>query len=302
MTIESALRDLNNGVLDLQAADYNTYDRPLRRIAAALAATELRPFVDALKAGVDFDAFLASAKASSGMAGSASLNWPTDREAELGLSIILIERAADNPHWLLNLAHQYYYSGAKIIGDIRKITSAVIVPFARDFAAYVTETTSKLPGSPRTSAVADSDRIFIVHGHDDAVRETVARFIQAIGLEPVILHEQANRGMTVPEKLAANANVGFAIVLLTPDDKGAASQETDLKPRARQNVILELGYFVGLLGRDRVCAMLKDEIEIPSDILGVVYTQFDRGGGWRQELAREIQSAGYAIDWNKVMR
>lgn len=302
MTIESALRDLNNAVLDLQAADYNTYDRPLRRMAAALAAAELKPIVDDLKAGVDFDAFLAAANPTRGMAGSASLNWPTEREAELGLSIILIERGAENPGWLLNVAHEYYYSGSKVIGDIRKITSAVIVPFARDFAAYVAEKTRNVQGSPRQSTGAASNRIFIVHGHDDAVRETVARFVQGVGLEPVILHEQANRGMTVPEKLAANANVGFAIVLLTPDDKGASRNDTELKPRARQNVILELGYFVGLLGRERVCAMLKNEVEIPSDILGVVYTRFDQGGGWRQELARELQSAGYAIDWNKVMR
>jgi len=85
----------------------------------------------------------------------------------------------------------------------------------------------------------------------------VARFLLEVGLEPVILHEQANRGMTVVEKLQANANVGFAVVLLTPDDEGKSSTEGQLKPRARQNVILELGYFVGLLGRDRVCALRK---------------------------------------------
>lgn len=301
MTIESSLRDLNNAILDLQRSDYNTYDRPLRRMAAVFADEELAPIVNELRAGVDFDAFLAAANEGGSMAGSASLNWPTERAAELALAIILIERGAADPDWFLNLAHNYYYSGSKIVGDIRKITSSVIIPFGRDFATFVAERTARI-GQRQPPPIGDSNRVFIVHGHDDGVREAVARFVEALGLQPVILHEQANRGMTIPEKLAANANVGFAIVLLTPDDKGCARGEDGLKPRARQNVILELGYFVGLLGRDRVCAMLKAEVEIPSDMLGVAYTRFDPGGGWRQDLARELKSAGYDIDWNKVMR
>ncbi|WP_292135436.1 nucleotide-binding protein [Brevundimonas sp.] len=133
-------------------------------------------------------------------------------------------------------------------------------------------------------------------------RETLARFLEFIGLVPIILHEQASKGMTIPEKLTAYSSVGFAVVLLTPDDVGRAKKDTDDKDRARQNVILELGYFVGRLGRSRVCALRKGDVEIPSDYLGVVYTELDAAGGWKQSLAQELEAAGYDIDWNKVMR
>jgi predicted nucleotide-binding protein len=286
--------------LDLQSAYYNTFERPLKRLALALNADELKPVTDRLKSNVDFDAFLGAANEGGSMMGSARLNWPSDREHELGLTIHLIERAAENPDWFLQLAHNYYYSGRKIVGDIRKITSSVIIPFSRDFAAHTERQISSPPAM--VAEPTDLGRVFIVHGHDEALRETVARFIGSIGFEPIILHEQANRGMTIPEKLVAAANVGFAVVLLTPDDVGRAKNDTEHKPRARQNVILELGYFMGRLGRERVCALLKGDVEIPSDYMGVVYTRFDDGGGWRQELARELKGADYEIDWNKVMK
>jgi predicted nucleotide-binding protein len=294
MTIRSALRDLNSALLDLQAADYNTFERPLKRMAAALSSEALKEIVEELKAGVDFDAFISNAQRD-------QLDWPTEREKELGLAIVLIERAASDPHWFLNFGHTFYQSAStKIIASVQKVTSSVFIPFNRDFAAYVE---SKTPTAAiQTELPSDLRRVFIVHGHDEAPRETVARFIATIGLEPVILHEQANRGMTIPEKLIAYGNVGFAVILLTPDDLGRAKDASEESPRARQNVILELGYFVGRLGRDRVCGLLKGELEIPSDYLGVAYTTLDEGGGWRQELARELQAAGYEIDWNKVMR
>ena len=85
-----------------------------------------------------------------------------------------------------------------------------------------------------------------------------------------------------------------------PDDEGRVNGGT-LKPRARQNVLLELGYFIGLLGRERVCALKRGNIELPSDIGGTVFEEYD-GGGWRQRLGQELQAVGYEIDWNKVMR
>ena len=300
MTIKATLRELNNATLDLQAADYNTYVRPLRRLAGTLESDDLKPIADRLKAGVDFDAFLMGASRG-GMVGSASLNWPTNREEELGLAIILIERGAKDPKWFLDLASEFYYGGGKFIESIRKITASVIIPFNRDFAIYVEQQNAPTAALMRTEST-DSHRVFIVHGHDEASRETVARFISALGLEPIILHEQANRGMTIVEKLEANGNVGYAVVLLTPDDLGRGKSEDEEKPRARQNVILELGYFLGRLGRERVIAILQGEVDIPSDYMGVVYTPFDDGGAWRQHLGRELETAGYEIDWNKVMR
>ncbi|MGN7770767.1 TIR domain-containing protein [Phyllobacterium sp. 22552] len=143
-------------------------------------------------------------------------------------------------------------------------------------------------------------RIFLVHGHDEGVRESVARLLEKLGFEVVILHEQANKGRTVIEKFEANADVGFAVILLTPDDIGGA-KNGEQTARARQNVVLELGYFIGRLGRDRVCALKSGDLEIPSDILGVVYTSFDANGGWRSDLAKELKAAGYEIDWNVIM-
>ncbi|MDZ4800142.1 MAG: nucleotide-binding protein [Bryobacteraceae bacterium] len=144
-------------------------------------------------------------------------------------------------------------------------------------------------------------KVFIVHGHDEGVREAVARFLTQIEFEPVILHEQANQGRTIIEKVEAHGDVPFAVVILTPDDEGRA-QDGDLRPRARQNVLLELGFFLGRLGRRNVCALKRGELEIPSDFDGVVYEQFDANGGWKQALGRELQAAGFEIDWNRVMR
>lgn len=165
----------------------------------------------------------------------------------------------------------------------------------------LTEATQAMPMSVDPVAGPLSRRVFVVHGHDDGAREAVARFLEKNGFQPIILHEQASKGRTVIEKIEANKDVGFAVVLLTPDDEGCA-KGGELQPRARQNVLLELGYFIGHLGRDKVCALKRGEIEIPSDYLGVVWVAMDAGNGWKQALGQELQAAGHDIDWNQVMR
>jgi predicted nucleotide-binding protein len=145
-----------------------------------------------------------------------------------------------------------------------------------------------------------SRRVFVVHGHDGEARETTARLLKAMDFEPVILHEQANQGGTVIEKFEANSDVGFAVVLLTPDDLGRSFKEEELKPRARQNVLLELGYFIGRLGRNKVCALKRGDVELPSDYVGVVWEKMDDGGGWKLALARELKAAGHEVDLNKA--
>lgn len=142
--------------------------------------------------------------------------------------------------------------------------------------------------------------VFIVHGHDEAAKQSVARFIDKLGLHAVILHEQANLNRTIIEKLERHSSVCFAVVILTPDDVGwPASDSTQAKYRARQNVIFELGYFIGKLNRDKVCALYKGDIELPSDYYGVLYVPLDPDGAWQLKLAKEIREAGIDIDLNK---
>lgn len=130
----------------------------------------------------------------------------------------------------------------------------------------------------------------------------MARFIEKIGLEAVILHERPNKGRTIITKFREEAvGVGFAVVLMTPDDEGKPKGGTNLKLRARQNVVFELGFFIGALGSGRVAALVKGDIERPSDFDGVVYIALD-DGSWQMQLGRELKEAGYTIDWNKVMR
>ena len=155
---------------------------------------------------------------------------------------------------------------------------------------------------PKISAKPLGQDVFLVHGHDEASKEAVSRFIEKLGFKAVVLHEQPNAGRTIIEKFEDYSNVGFAIVLLTPDDIGAARDKaTEGKPRARQNVILELGYFIAKLGRERVCALYKEEVELPSDIYGLLYVSLDTAGAWRLSLAKEMKHAGFPLDMNKAI-
>lgn len=143
------------------------------------------------------------------------------------------------------------------------------------------------------------NKVFIVHGRDEELKEKVARFVEKLGLEAIILQEQANQGRTIIEKFEENSSeIGYAIVLYTPCDKGCLKEENDLKPRARQNVVFEHGYFIGKLGRERVCALVKDEIEIPSDLLGMVYISCS--DSWKLMLAAEMKKVGLPIDMNQL--
>ena len=153
-----------------------------------------------------------------------------------------------------------------------------------------------LSGVPLTT-----NGVFIVHGRDNGAKETVARFLEKLELNPIILHEQPDVGQTIVEKFERNADVGFAVVILTPDDVGAlASASEDLQPRARQNVVFELGYFVGKIGRSRVCAMVRGKVEIPTDYLGIVYIQLE-GDEWKLRLVKELKEAGFDVDANKAL-
>jgi len=156
----------------------------------------------------------------------------------------------------------------------------------------------------KVSAEEYGEQIFIVHGHDGGVKHEVARLVERLDLQPIILHEQPNRGQTIIEKLedySEKLEVGYAVIILTPDDVGGVAEETPrLKPRARQNVVFELGYFMGKLGRGRVCALHSEGVELPSDYDGVLYIKLDKLGAWKLELAKEIKAVGFDVDLNKI--
>ncbi|HGM5583269.1 TPA: TIR domain-containing protein [Pseudomonas putida] len=155
---------------------------------------------------------------------------------------------------------------------------------------------------PQTKApIAPCNEVFVVHGHDEAALQGLARFLEKLGLEAIVLREQVDQGRTIIEKFEACANgVGFAVVLLTPDDLGGAVSAAEPNARARQNVIFELGYFAGKLGRGKVCLLRKGSVEIPSDLYGVIYTEMDSAEGWHTKLVREMKAAGLQFDANRL--
>jgi predicted nucleotide-binding protein len=157
------------------------------------------------------------------------------------------------------------------------------------------------------AAVHDADRavrsdVLVVYGRNEAAREKVARYLTKLGLEPILLDEQAAQGRTLIEKLDDQMHPAFSVVLLTADDVGGlAAPPGELRPRARQNVILELGFCVGRFGRSRVSALYEAGVELPSDYCGVEYAPLDANGGWKLKLARELLDAGLRFDPLKAL-
>jgi predicted nucleotide-binding protein len=151
-----------------------------------------------------------------------------------------------------------------------------------------------------------SRRVFIIHGHEGELKNELARLLERLDFDPIILHEQPDQGRTIFSKLRGEmSDVGFAFVLLTPDDVGAvATTPSELRYRARQNVIFEHGLVVAALSPDRVCAIRKGDVEVPSDLQGVLYKTIPPGGSARSiviDIANELRAAGYILDTNKLL-
>ena len=155
-------------------------------------------------------------------------------------------------------------------------------------------------------AYTDGDakkRVFIVHGHDNEAKIEMARTLEKLGFEAIILHEQPNAGQTIIEKITSHSNVAYAVVLYTECDLGREKNMPADKERfrARQNVVFEHGYLLGKLGREKVSAFVKGNVETPGDISGVVYTEMDNSGAWKQELVREMKASGLNVDFNQLL-
>lgn len=148
----------------------------------------------------------------------------------------------------------------------------------------------------------DTNKVFIVHGHDSNTRNEAELLVKQLGFEPVVLFKQPNMGDTIIEKLLRESSkAAFAIVLYTKCDEGKTVEETDLKPRARQNVVFEHGLMCGLLGRMHVVALVEEGVEIPGDLSGIVYITLDGAKRWQFDVAREMKASGLAVDLNKLL-
>nr|WP_297384073.1 nucleotide-binding protein [uncultured Roseateles sp.] len=310
MNSESSLfRGINNAVLDLQRADTQAFPRAFQVLARRLEAEQLSGVTSWLTTGLDVDAFLAESEQSArGMAGSAQLAWPERHEEYLGLCLLLIKKFKDKPNELVNFSFNYFHARGAT-QSLRNFVSNLVIPFARDFAIYAQDVMvspehhqSPLmqPLQQRASPPSFGGRVFIVHGHDELAKLTVARVLEGLGLTAIVLHEQASRGKTIIEKIEAYSDVDFAVVLLTPDDVGGANGQPQ-QPRARQNVLLELGYFMAKLGRERVFTLRKGDVEIASDFAGVVWEAMDSQERWKFTLVKELRAAGFTVDANDIL-
>lgn len=199
-----------------------------------------------------------------------------------------------------------------LLAAIAEIGALTAVPSgqAGNFTSAEENLTTELEGVLETrdspaglSQAKLNGRVFIVHGHDEARKHELGRFLHAlVGSEPIILHEQSNQGMTVIEKFEHHAGrAGFAVALLTADDLGRDRNDSEDNLRARQNVVFEAGYFAGRLGRGRVVLLHDQGVELPSDLAGVVYIPLD-SGAWRSNLARELHGSGFEIEWSALGR
>ena len=195
-----------------------------------------------------------------------------------------------------------------------------IEPSYEDYKVENIETTSKTSDIPDSTLILlkeiveklssvskeekiqqKKDRVFIVHGHNELIKNTVARLIEKLDLTAIILNEQPNQGQTIMEKFESNSDSDFAIVLMTGDDVGSEKDNEKLIKRARQNVVFELGYFTAKLGRKRIAVLYENGVEIPSDFNGIVYIPIDDSGMWKYIIAKELKTAGLNIDMNNVI-
>lgn len=302
--LPSVFRQLENIVTDLRWADRSSFARHIKKLSRLLHSPELDPISRELTEGLDFEAWLEAGKATQGsMVGSAELEWPPDAREELGMVVLLIDRSAEDPDFATDFAFTFYYTGNNYVDNLQNMTTQVIVPFSRDYIDHVKMKTGVAEATvPPIRSEPAARKVFVVHGHDEGARESIARFLEKLGFEAIVLFEQAGKGQTIIEKVETYSDVGFAVVLLSPDDEGNVRGQSPPQPRARQNVILELGYFLGRLGRSRVLALKRGDLEIPSDFHGVEYQPFSSDGAWKQALGRELQAAGFDVDWNVVMR
>lgn len=234
----------------------------------------------------------------------------------------VIIKTFGKPHENLNAYHSALHGGSwwmnmpeeaiqKNYVDNLHVIKKLLEGFIEQIRSF-----SGITKSEKISDIPSSNKIFIVHGHDEKSKNELVLMLTRFGLEPIILHEKPSEGMTIIEKLEKHSDVGFAFILLTPDDAGCCKDElreiseistiikaSDQKyyedtfnPRARQNVVFEFGLFVGKLGRSRTCCLYTGDVELPSDLSGIIYIPFQTTVNEKTlAIAKELKAVGYEI-------
>lgn len=165
-------------------------------------------------------------------------------------------------------------------------------------STYLEEVEEEQPKINNKAKVSiNFSKVFIVHGHDGELKEAVARLVEQQNIEAIILSTKTNEGKTIIEKIEHYSDVGAAICLFTADDKGKSKLEKTFNNRARQNVVFEAGYFMGKLGRNRLVIISENNVELPSDMSGMVYTSKN---DWKVDVLKELKVMGFSIDFNKL--
>lgn len=225
---------------------------------------------------------------------SGSLNSTQAKEARDKASMLATKLFGKDNHYSEKI-ERVRFAGVSVGGESNGLSNGLsrLAGIMRTMKQDIEISNRKMSHQPQTT------KVFVVHGHDTEMERAVSTALLKFGLDPIILHERPNRGKTIIEKFEANADVDFAIVLISPDDiaRSAALEDSNFKYRPRQNVILELGYFIGKLGREHVMVLLRgdEHVEAPSDILGIVYESFDESGKWKSRLEHELKEGGFTL-------
>ena len=235
-------------------------------------------------------------------AGAETPEWLTWKKRSLNA----IEKICAEHSPALSLAKSGYSAHTTGYGRdaFARAHSKILKALELTYSALETDVYGELKGPTSTheSSIL-SNKIFVVHGHDSQLKVDIERFLHEIGLQPVILHREVDEGATIIEKFEKHADVGFAFILLTPDEvaytrdqESLPQDQRTLERRARPNVIFEFGYFVGRLGRSRVCCLHKGEVAVPSDLEGILYKKVKSSVDEQAYgIIRELKAAGYDI-------
>lgn len=235
----------------------------------------------------------------------------TARDALMKRSAMLLRRiCGEDSHYVVDLGRiRFHPMGAPSSNEVKHSAWISAVGRVNNLINTIKEEIELFDAAadahraePSANPTASSS-VFVVHGQDEELKQSVARTIERLGLDPVILHEKPNKGRTIIEKFDDYSKVGFAVVLLSADDVARAKDGADDSYRARQNVIFELGFFLGRLGRERVAAIYRphEKFEMPSDYSGVLFIEYDAEGSWRYKLAKELKACGYVINVDAIL-